>query len=312
MIATFRTLGMGPTRIGAALNRDPSSISRELKRNTVSGEQYDGETAHSIAENRQSKRSSRPWKLTREMAQTIRQRLGWQHAPDAIAGRCRRDGEPMVSGTWIYELVYRDRQDGGELWRLLLRKHRTRKKRPGRRDSRGQIPGRRMIDERPAHVARRDEVGHWEGDSVMGKGNRTRLVTLIERQSRLTRIVRPVDRSAEATTQAIVKALAGETVATLTVDNGKEFSGHADIARSLGIDVYFATPYAPWQRASSENVNGIVRRHLPKGTDFSTVTDLELAQLAHRIDNTPRKVLGYATAWEVYSGQANPPPPVAL
>lgn len=168
-----------------------------------------------------------------------------------------------------------------------------------------------MITERPAEVEARVRVGDWEGDSIVGRGNQSCLVSMVERQSRYLRLVRPTDRTADATAVAIIRALRSEVINTVTVDNGKEFARHERITKKLKVDVYFAEPYSRWQRGSNEHVNGMIRRYFPKGTDFSTVSDAEIEVVENRLNNRPRKLLGYATPWEVYSGRAHPPP-VAL
>jgi len=252
--------------IAQELGRSPSTISRELRRNNCENGMYDAEHAQSCALDRQQERSSRAWKLTEAMRREIDKRLRRGDSPDIIAGRCRREGVEMVSGEWIYQLIYRDRASGGDLWRCLLSKRRRRRKRTRGGDERGQLRDRVMIGERPPEVDIRGRPGDWEGDSIVGRGNQTRLVSIVERQSRYIRLTRPADRLAETTAEVMIAALGGEVVKTLTVDNGKEFARHQRIAGELRAVVYFAEPYSSWQRGSNEHVNGMVRRYFPKGT----------------------------------------------
>ena len=312
VIGSYAQQGYGPSQIAILTGRDKSTISRELRRNRAKTGGYCAEEAAEQARQRQSFRSSRAWKVTASMLQEIAKRLSWEHSPDVISGRCKEEGIAMVSGEWIYRLIYRDSAAKGILWESLLSKRKRRQPRGRRQSGRGQIPDRVMIADRPASVESRIESGHWEGDSIIGKGNRTSLVSLVERRSRYLRLVRPENRSSEETARVMITVFKKEAAATVTVDNGKEFSSHPWVRQASGTDVYFAEAYSPWQRGSNEHINGMVRRYFPKGTDFSRVTDAEIKAVEHRINTRPRKILGYASAWEVYSGRAEPPPPVAL
>lgn len=307
VIGVFRQRGLSIREIAEATSRSASTISRELLRNSRSADSYDPVVAEKTARHRQHQRSLRRWKLTEQMRREITDRLQRGDSPDIIAGRCRREGREMVSGEWIYQLVYRDQAAGGALWRCLPRKRTRRKQRNSGPAERGQLRDRTMINERPGVVLSRERPGDWEGDSIAGRGNRSRLMSAVERQSRYLRLARPEDRTADAAAKAIIRMLSREVVETLTVDNGKEFARHHRIADRLKAPVYFAEPYCSWQRGSNEHVNGIVRRFFPKGTDFTQISDAEIEVVENRINNRPRKLLGYATPWEVYSGRARPP-----
>lgn len=311
-IAIYRKHGWSSSRIASELQRDPTTIRRELRRNRNGDDGFDAETAHRRARERQHQRSKQPWKMTDRMRRQIVTRLAWGDSPDVIAGRCKRNGVPMVSTEWIYALIYRDGAAGGSLWKYLERKHKRRLKRGRKGDGRGQIPNRTMIGERPPEVDARTETGHWEGDSLMGRRNASGLLSLIERRSRFVRLRRPSDRTAEQTADRMIEVFTNEVVLTITLDNGKEFADHERIAHQTASRVYFAEPYSPWQRGSIENINRLIRRFFPKGTDFTKVRDVDIAMVEHRLNNRPRKLLGYATPWEVYSGKANPPPERAL
>lgn len=281
-IGVYRRQSWSIRRIAEALDRSPSTISREVRRNGEKTGFYDGERAQQNAKDRQRKRSSRRWKLTETMRTQIERRLRGGESPDIITGRCKREGEAMVSHEWINMLIYRDRADGGELWQCLLSKRKRRRKRIRGGDERGQLVNRVMITERSPEVDARVRCGDWEGDSIVGQGNQSRLVSMVERQSRYLRLMRPRDRTADATADVIIHALRSEVIETLTVDNGKEFARHERIARKLKAAVYFAEPYSPWQRGSNEHLNGMIRRYFPKGTDFTTVSDAEIEVVQNR------------------------------
>lgn len=306
-IAIYRSQGMSRRQIAEKLGRAPSTISREIKRNTTADQPYEAASAHQQATKRRSQSNRVGWKVNQQMIEEIAKRLGWEYSPDLISGSCRNEGIAMVSTEWIYEVLYRDRLAGGALWRGTLRKRPERKKRGRRRDHRGQIPDRVMISERPAEVAARARVGDWESDTISGRRNRGGLVVAVERQSRYVRFQRVSKRTSEQTSRALEEMLRKEVVQTITTDNGKEFAAHQQVARGLKVEIYFCDPYTPSQRGSCEHVNGMIRRYFPKGTDFAKVSEAELRRVEYLLNNRPRKLLGYCTPWEVYSGRAKPP-----
>lgn len=172
------------------------------------------------------------------------------------------------------------------------------------------LPNRVSIRERPAVVEERLRIGDFEADTIIGKGRTNALVTLVDRTSRYVRIGR-IDRVAcEETAAAMIALLSGHPVETITADNGKEFALHQEIAEALKAGFYFADPYRASQRGTNEQTNGLVRRYFPKGTDFSTLSAVAIERVEQTLNNRPRKVLGWKTPWEVYSGKA--PPPIAL
>jgi transposase, IS30 family len=207
-----------------------------------------------------------------------------------------------VSTEWIYQNLLNDRRHGGDLHRHL-RCRKIRRKRYGKaRRVRGAIAGRIGIAERPAVVTTRRRLGDWEGDTLSGSRWRTGVLTLVERRSRFTRLGRLPNKSAPVTAVAVthrLRALASR-VRTLTVDNGQEFARHPRITERLGAPVYFADPYAPWQRGTVENLNGLVRQYFPKTLDFTTITHRQLRHVEDRLNHRPRKCLGYRTPHEVF------------
>ncbi len=170
------------------------------------------------------------------------------------------------------------------------------------RDMRGMIKNRVGIEARPAIVERKIRIGDWEGDTVVGKNHQGALVTLVDRKSKLT-LIGKVDRyTAEAVEQAIIglmEWLPGRHY-TLTVDNGKEFSNHESVAATLQIKVYFADPYSAWQLGLNENTNGLIRQYVPKGSDIRTTTNKQIEHIMDRLNNRPRKSLGFLTPNEVF------------
>ncbi len=177
------------------------------------------------------------------------------------------------------------------------------KKKYGSGDNRGQIPDRRMIDERPEYVDRRNTFGHWESDSVVGKNHKSYIATHVERKSRYLVAVKLESKSAADYNKASLSKLRQlpiEMIKTMTVDNGKEFAGFKTLEKELKTRVYFAHPYSSWERGTNENTNGLIRQYFPKGTDFNLISQKEIDKVVDKLNNRPRKCLGYRTPAEVF------------
>lgn len=307
-IESLHKQGISSAEIGRRLKRDPSTIRREMKRNVSLSSRtadYDAKSAEKQAEHRRRSASSQPRRMTPEMRSQIARRLGWGHTPEIISRRCRAEAIAMLSPEALYLYIYQDKRDGGDLYRHLPQAHKRRRKRLSGRARRGQIPDRRAISERPALVEQRSRDGDYEVDTIHGTAGGAALVTIVDRRTRRTFIRRVASLHAEVVTFAIIEALRGRRVNSITSDNGKEFALHLKIARALRCDYFFCDPYSSWQRGSNEQVNGLVRRYYPKKTDFDLVSDAEIEMLELRLNNRPRKVLGYATPWEIASGKVS-------
>jgi IS30 family transposase len=237
----------------------------------------------------------------------VRTRLAEGWSPELIAGRISQEMRGVViSYEAIYQYIYHPKTEGREeLIGCLVRGHRKRKKKGiGRKDRKTKIPNRIPIEERPLSADNRSWFGHWEGDSLVSRKSFAALNSLVERKSRLLLLTRLERKTAEQTSDAVIQRLQGlpdGARRTLTLDNGTENSRHEDITEAIGTRCYFARPYASWQRGSNEQVNGLVRRYFPKGTDFGKVTDEQVAKVESLINNRPRKCLGYKTPLEVAS-----------
>jgi len=222
-------------------------------------------------------------------------------SPDQIRGRLRNEELPVVCATTIYGFIEQDKASGGFLYKHL--RHRKPYKRPrGSPDARGQFIGRVSIDERPPIVDEKVRIGDWEAGTVIGKGHKGVLVTLAERVSKKTLIAHVPPKHAEVVKDAIIKLLKSEKkhLHTITFDNGKEFAFHAQIKETLGADNYLAHPYHSWERGLNENDNGLIRQYLPKDMALDKVTAEDIAWVQNRLNNRPRKLLGYKTPNEVY------------
>jgi len=292
--------GLKQNEISWRLGKTSGSISREIKRNTgLRG--YRPKQAQEKAQ-AQAKRPG-PRRFTEQVRADAETQLkaGW--APESICGRARLEGRPHVCKETIYKHVYADAKAGGRLWEHLPRAKRKRHRRCPRKDghSRGRIPNRRMIATRPAEVETRKTVGHWEGDLINGARTTGNLVTLAERSTRFTLVGRTDSKDAEEVMReicALFKTLPQRARLSLTLDNGKEFARHEEIAREVALDVFFANPYHSWERGTNENMNGLIRRIYPKKSSFTDIGEAELKRIDSSLNDRPRKCLGWMTSRE--------------
>ncbi len=299
--------GRSLNQIAKALGRSRSSISRELKRNgTAKYRLYAPCRAQFRSDERRKRASRRPRLRDEAVRSYVREKLvlGW--SPEIIAGRLRLEHPGLhVSHEAIYQYIYdRRTKDRKELVELLRRTHRRRERRGiGRKVRKTKIPNRIPIDLRPKSVDARRVYGHWEGDTMVSVKSPPVLNSLTERKSRLLLLTKLERKVASETKRAVLERLGGLPPAlrrTLTLDNGTENTLHEEITGEIGIQCYFAKPYASWQRGTNEQTNGMVRWYLPKGTDFREVSAEEIAEVEARINNRPRKCLKYKTPLEVF------------
>ena len=301
-IHALKRQGISLGRIAAELLRNPSTISRELKRNAcLVG--YKPALAHQAARTRQTQRRN-AHAFSIQHWSHVEAYLRLDLSPQQVSGRLLLERALRISHECIYQHVYRDKAQGGSLV-SLLRCQKVRKKRyASGQERRGMLKNRVSIEQRPAVVDKRSRIGDWEGDTVIGKGHQGVLVTLVERKSRYTLAAQLDSRHSNKVTQAIIELLGPhrKQCKTLTFDNGKEFAEHAFIAKCLNAKVYFAHPYCSWERGLNENHNGLLRQYFPKKTNLLKVTQDEVNEAVYRMNHRPRKCLGYRTPHEVFYG----------
>lgn len=303
-IYAMKQAGKQQNQIAAVLGVSSSTVSRELTRNTgLRG--YRPKQAHQKMLRRRFT-ARKAVKMTPETVDYIESRLRQEHSPEQIAQRMKVDPAwegPVVSHERIYQHIWQEKAWGGTLYKhLRIGGTKQRRKRRNSRDLRGTIKNRVGIEQRPPIVNRKIRIGDWEGDTVVGKNHQGALVTLVDRKSKLT-LLGKVDRStAEAVEQTIITLMERlpRRSYTLTVDNGQEFSSHESIARRLEINVFFADPYRAWQRGLNENTNGLIRQYVPKCSDIRTLTAKQIKDIMDRLNNRPRKSLGFLTPNEVF------------
>jgi len=303
-IYAMKQAGKKQNNIAVKLGVHPSTISRELSRNAgLRG--YRPKQAQQKALHRRFT-ARKAVKMTPETIDYIEYKLLQEHSPEQIAERMKLDPEwhgPAVSHERIYQHIWQDKAHGGTLYKhLRIGGTKQRRKHRNSRDMRGTIPNRVGIEKRPRIVERKIRIGDWEGDTVIGKNHQGALVTLVDRKSKLT-LIGKVDRyTAEAVEQTIITLMdmLPRRNYTLTVDNGKELASHESVAETLQIKVYFADPYSAWQRGLNENTNGLIRQYVPKASDVRILTDEQMQHIMDRLNNLPRKSLGYLTPNEVF------------
>ena len=302
VLAQLLALELSKKEIAARLNKHRSSIYRELNRNSgplgyLASEAQQRANARRRLPRRQAKLSDP------RVREYVCQRLEQCWSPDQIAGRSRRefprDRQRQLSRQTIYDWIALRR----EQWRPFLRLGCGRRK---RREN-GRLPGGVSIDGRPRIVNLRRRCGDWEGDTIVSRGRRGGLVSLVERKSGFTLLAGVDDLRAPTVRQAAQQCLTQlprHLQRTMTFDNGKEFAEHELLAAATGMKIYFARPYCSWQRGTNENTNGLVRQYLPKGTDLTAYSHHEVAAIQSSLNDRPRKRLGYLTPREVLTQNA--------
>lgn len=299
-ISALRKVGKFQTYIADEIGVHKSTISRELRRN-CGKQDYWPQQAHKLAlKNRHH--AEKHIKFTAELAEIVTEKILLDWSPDQVSGYLKKDGIAEISHERIYQFLLVDKKAGGALYTHLRHSGKKRKKRYGSKDRRGQIKNRISIDERPKVVDKKQRIGDWEGDTIIGAQQQKAIVTLVDRASKVVRIGPVATKHSEAVATIIIDLLKPMQQAshTVTFDNGKEFSAHEKISNSLNVNIYFAHPYSSWERGANENTNGLIRQYIPKGGSFENISNKRIKFIEDRLNNRPRKTLGYRTPNEVY------------
>jgi IS30 family transposase len=304
-IAVGLAAGESVRAVAARLGRSPSTISREVRRNSRGRRHYRALAAQGQAQHRARRPKTAKLAGNAVLRSWVQGKLEEKWSPGQISVMLERefpfDPGMRVSHETIYQSIYV--QGRGALRRELavcLRTGRALRK-PRRKDGerRGRIPGMVMISERPAEVGDRAVPGHWEGDLIIGAGNKSAIGTLVERSSRFVLLLHlPGGYGPDRVAAAMTEAMSGLPQAirrSLTWDQGQEMTGHAQIAVDTGLDIYFCDPHSPWQRGSNENTNGLLRQYFPKSTDLSVHGRARLEEVAAQLNSRPRQTLGWKT-----------------
>lgn len=302
-IYIMKKAGHSQESIALVLDRSPSTISREVRRNKgLKG--YRPAQAQRFSDSRRTG-AYKQCKVNDEVRAWIVKLLRQELSPQQVVDYIRRHKKLSLHHETVYRLVYANKAEGGGLYQHLRIVSKPYRKRYGHYDRRGKIKNRVSIEKRPLVVERRSRIGDWEGDTVIGKGRQSALLTLVERKTLYTVIVRLRGKQADLLAKAAVKVMKpmADRLHTLTLDNGLEFAQHEQIARELKANIYFAHPYASWERGINENTNGLIRQYFPKDTDFNQVSDADIAHVMERLNNRPRKSRGCCSPNELFLGQ---------
>lgn len=296
--------------IAKTLNRARSTISREVnKLVSNSTEKYDADLAHWCAKDDYlNKRNLDKISIYKTLKFFVYKGLLSEWTPEQISGRIKElyPNDPImtISHEAIYRHIYTRPQASlnKKLIQLLVRKKTRRIQSKKRRGTGSKIINQVSIDDRPKHIELRKEIGHWEGDLVIGKGQKSAIGTIVERKSRYTLIIKLKSRKADEIAKMFSEKLNQLNQIfkkTMTYDNGIEMARHEKITQNTGMKIYFAHPYSSWERGTNENTNGLIRRYLPKGTDFNKIDEKTLINIQLKLNNRPRKIIGYKTPQEI-------------
>lgn len=309
IIETLLGQKMSASFIARQLNRNKSTISRELKKyiprpgNIYNAKQADWcAKADHLSKKYHDKISAYPmlrWYVYRGLL------LNW--TPEQIAGsiKIKYPGNSImsISHESIYMYIYKHRQAkvNKKLIKLLPRSRYKRRNHSTAKPDKQRIKDQISIEQRPASVELREEVGHWEGDLIIGSKQASAIGTLVERKSRYTHIVKLENRKSKTVTLAFsnkIKNMNSTFKKSLTYDNGIEMANHKWFTENTGMTVYFAHPYSSWERGTNENTNGLIRRFFPKGTDFNKISEEQIREVENKLNNRPRKIINYMTPFE--------------
>ena len=316
IIETLLSQNKSKSDIAKLLNRNRSTITREVN-NWIKkpSDKYDATIANFFAkEEYLNKRNKDKINTYKRLKAFVYRGLLSGFSPEQIAGRIKvlypNDSTMSISHEAIYQHIYKHRQSylGKKLIKLLPYHHHKRRDKRKFSKNRVRIKDQINISQRPQHIQLREEIGHWEGDLMIGIGQKSAIGTIVERKTRYTFIVKIENRKSLTVTQKfaqILNTLPQYIRKTMTYDNGLEMANHKWLANKTGMEIYFANPYSSWERGTNENTNGLIRRFFPKGTDFNKITFEQLKEAQYALNNRPRKILGYKTPNEIMKNEIN-------
>lgn len=293
-IQAYKESGKTQTEIASIIHKDKSVVCRELKRNVNDKGHYKAAYASGLAEIRKE-RLKRPRKLSLEMEKEIRKALTLeQWSPEQIKGRFDKEQRPMVSAERIYQLIRKDKQQGGSLYKHTRHQLKHRKRCVGAKMI--AIRDRVSIDDRPAIINDRGRLGDWEIDTIVGPENKGAILTLVERQTGFLFMKKlPQGKLATGLAKAVIEILMPykNAVLSITSDNGTEFADHKLISKKLNAPFFFAHPYSSWERGLNENTNKLIRQYIPKKQSFENYNEQYIKEVQYKINQRPRKKLHF-------------------
>ncbi|GAB4278672.1 MAG: IS30 family transposase [Marinilabiliales bacterium] len=301
-ICVMKQQGFSQSDIARTIGKDKSVVSRELKRNCDKrSKKYYADLAQRKYEERK-KNKPKHIRFTANVKQYVDELLNKDYSPEQIAGKAKLKSLDCVSHERIYQYVWKDKKEGGNLYKHLRRKGRKYRKRGNSKDTRGIIKDRIGIEQRPAIVEQKKRIGDLEIDTIIGKNHKGALLTINDRVSSKVWIAKLNGKNAEELAQKAIEVLKPikELIYTITSDNGKEFAEHQTISKQLNLDFYFARPYHSWERGANENTNGLIRQYFAKGSSFENITDTDVQRVQDILNNRPRKKMNFLTPNEFF------------
>jgi transposase, IS30 family len=302
-IGILKTKGYSLAEIGRTIGKNKSTISREFTRNSdLRNGAYKPELAQKKC-NERHKIKPKNIRFTAPIKEHVKSWILLDYSPEQIVGRSKKIGKDCVSIETIYRHIWEDKHNGGILSEHLRKKGKKYAKRGALKGSRGQIPGRIDIDQRPAIVEAKDRIGDLEIDLVIGKDHDGALLTVNDRATGMLKMAKIDSKEASVVQAKLIEILQDwiSFLQTITSDNGKEFANHKAIAEALNILYFFAKPYQSWQRGANENLNGLIRQYFPKKSDFKLIKNEYVQEIENKLNNRPRKRYGFKTPNEVFS-----------
>ena len=296
--------------VATQMKRSKSTISRELRRNSIDGKLYLPDTAQSKMQTRRAQSKHQFMSISESTLEQVKQRLELYHSPQQLSGRLKREGLDTVSHETIYQMIYANHQGLGTYQPYLRQSQKQRRRRKGVNSKRGVIPGRIGIEHRPAIADLKTQIGHWESDTVIGVGHIGAVVTHVDKASKFLLAGLAKNKTVQQINQVTIglfEQIGSTFRKTMTFDNGKEFSGHQKLSESLGLLCFFANPYHSWERGLNEHTNGLLRQFFPKGTSFKILKPEALKNVVDLMNHRPRKSLDYRTPYEVFCFQTSAP-----
>lgn len=277
-----------------------STFYRELSRNSRKSS-YNAKHAQMLADERKREGHYKV-KFSFTMERIVKEKIQLEWSPEQIVGWCKLEGVEMVSHERIYQFIWADKHRGGVLHSFLRTGQKKYKKRYGSKSTRGQIPNKVSIEKRPKEVDEKNRIGDFESDLIIGKNHKGAFLTIIDRYSSFLLVEDVRGKKAEKVTKHTINALAPfkKWVHTITNDNGKEFAGHETIAAKLDCSVFFAHPYSSWERGLNEYTNKLIRQYFPKNKSLLDVDIKEIVEATEKLNNRPRKKLGFKTPKQVF------------
>jgi IS30 family transposase len=295
--------GFSIPQVAKAMNRAASTIYRERTRNLRPSGYYAASVADSYATARR-RRSRRGSQFSDDDWRLISALISIRWSPEQIANKLKQYQTLNISFQTIYRMVHRDRNHGGTIYKDLRHIPKVRRKKRGSADSRGVLPGKRPLSERPEAANSRLEFGHWEGDTVMGADRHECVLTLVERKSGYAFVSKLTNRTAKNVNIELRKIISRKPhlFKSITFDNGTEFHSYAEIENEFNVTCYFARPYHSWERGCNENFNGLLRQYLPKGKSMHYIGEVRLSKIVAELNTRPRKRLAFKSPQKLYFG----------